>query len=194
MRCIMSYPVRRKRIVRRTGILLAMGALLGGSATPAVEIREDISLKVEVERAAHDFVFRDVNPASATHGQQLRLSELYERRGVVLNFLASWCTYCWEELPHLQELQASSQANIVGIAADEYGAPLSVVLGLVERAGLTIPILFVPQDEAAKLERHYDHEMLPATYVIDPRGRILHQFQGAKRPEELREEILGALR
>ena len=105
----------------------------------------------------------------------------------------AFCT-AFQELPHLQKLHVSRQAKIVGIAADEYGAPLSVVLGLVERAGLTIPILFVPQDEAAKLERHYDHEMLPATYVIDPRGRIQRMIQGAKPPEELREAILDPLR
>jgi thiol-disulfide isomerase/thioredoxin len=144
--------------------------------------------------AAHDFTFRDVNPASATHGRELTLGALYEPRGVALNFLASWCTYCWEELPQLEKLHVSGQARIVGIAADEYGAPLEVVLGLIAKAGLTLPVLFVPQDEAAELERYYDHEMLPATYLIDPRGKIRRVLQGATPPQELRDEILGTLR
>jgi thiol-disulfide isomerase/thioredoxin len=160
---------------------LALGPCAAGESDP------------EPLRAAHDFTARDINPASTTHGQRLSLSELYAPRGVVLNFLASWCTHCWEELPELEKLHASRQARIVGVAADEYGAPVSVVLGLVERAGLTIPVLFVPRDQAPVLERHYDHEMLPATYVIDRQGRIRSVMQGATPPEELRDEIFSLL-
>lgn len=175
--------------MRRTGILLVLGILVGGCSAAAGEPGPPAE---EPPRAARDFTFRDVNPASATHGRELTLSALYDPRGVTLNFLASWCTYCWEELPELEKLHASGQARIVGVAADEYGAPLEVVLGLVANAGLTLPILFVPQDEAEELERYYDHEMLPATYLIGPAGEIRRVLQGATPPEKLRDAILGA--
>ena len=57
--------------------------------------------------AALDFTYEDINPNSPTHGERLALSDLYADGGVVLSFLASWCGFCWKELPELQKLQSS---------------------------------------------------------------------------------------
>ena len=145
------------------------------------------------DRKAVDFTFEDINPASSTHGQKISLSDVYGDRGVVLNFLASWCGYCWEELPYLQAISAQGEATVIGVAADEYGAPPSLVLSLVERAELTIPILWVDEETAKALETDCAHQMLPATYLIDAEGMIVKLLEGAVKPERLREEIARAL-
>lgn len=144
----------------------------GSSATPATA------------RTARDFAFEDINPASPTHGETLTLSELYAERGLVLQFVASWCKPCRDELPEIQELHASGRAEILLVAADEYGYREGVLL-VAERSGLTAPILFVPQDRAEEMERDYDHQILPATYLIDRAGRIREVHEGARPMERL---------
>lgn len=137
---------------------------------------------------ATDFAYEDINPASATFGEKLRLSDVYAEKGVVLNFLASWCGYCWKEIVYLEQMHKDGTV-VVGVAADEHPAPPEIVLSLVARAEATIPILWVPEDDVPAMERAYGHGMLPATYLIDDEGRIRQLLQGSVS----RETLLGAV-
>lgn len=151
---------------------LALAALAGSTTTVAE------STGVPPTRRAQDFTFEDINPASATHGKTLTLSDLYTDRGLVLQFVASWCGPCREELPDLQELHAAESATIVLVAADEYGFTDGILI-VAERTGLTTPLLFVPKEQAVEMERHYDHDILPSTYLIGKDGEILEVHEGA---------------
>jgi thiol-disulfide isomerase/thioredoxin len=139
--------------------------------------------------SANDFTYEDINPGSPTHGQRLALRDLYADRGVVLNFLASWCGYCWKELPELQKLQSSIPTPIIGIAADEHDGP-EALLGLIKQAGLKIPILLVPTTDIKAMEKHYDHKILPATYVIDKQGWVRFVFEGLTPVDKLQEAFI----
>lgn len=141
---------------------------------------------------ASDFTFKDVNPASATYGQAITLSEAYAEGGVVVNFLASWCGYCWSELPVLQEMADSGEARVLGMAADEYGAPQEILMSLIAQSELTLPILWVTTEEAVELEKRYTYQQLPATYLIRSDGTIAKTLVGEVRPERLREEVARA--
>lgn len=136
---------------------------------------------------AFDLVFEDINPRSTTHGRRLALSDLYAERGIVLQFTASWCKFCREEMPRLQEFYATSKAPMLFVAADE-GAYRENILTVAERAGLTAPLLFVPADEAKKVGEHYSYEVIPATYFIGADGRVHEFHQGELRAEELGRE------
>ena len=141
---------------------------------------------------ASDFTFEDVNPASATYGQAITLSEAYAEGGVVVNFLASWCGYCWRELPVLQEMVDSGEARVLGMAADEYGAPKEILMTLIEQRGLTLPILWVTPEDAVELEKRYTYQTLPATYLIRSDGTIAKTLLGEVKPERLRKEVARA--
>lgn len=132
---------------------------------------------------AHDFALVDVNPQSRTHGQTLRLAKLAEERGVVLEFIASWCSYCRKQLPALETIRTSGRAPIVFMAADEEGGTESLLL-VAKRAKLAGPILLVPEKDRPEFERHFGYDVLPAAYVIDRQGKILKAFQGAV-PEQV---------
>lgn len=136
--------------------------------------------------SAEDFTYEDINPNSPTHGEKLALSDLYADGGVVLNFLASWCGFCWKELPELQKLQSSIPTPIIGIAADEHDGP-EVLLGMIKRAELKIPILLVPTTDIRAMEKNYDHRILPATYVIDKHGWVRNVFEGLTPVDKLLE-------
>ncbi|MCP3978755.1 MAG: TlpA family protein disulfide reductase [bacterium] len=139
-------------------------------------------------RASTDFAYEDINPASSTHGETLALSELYSERGVVLNFFATWCGPCWEELPHIEALHASDAARLVGMAADEGGDPARA-LYMIDKLGLTLPVLYVPREDVERFEQTYDHGMLPSTYVIDRKGSILEVLQGNVSKSKLEARI-----
>jgi len=139
-------------------------------------------------RLARDFTYEDINPNSPSHGKRLSLAQLYSERGIVLNFMASWCEYCWKELPELERLRQSKAAPIVGVAADEYDGPQSLLTRL-GRSRPTMPVLLVPRAEIEAMGRAYDHQVLPATYLIDRRGRIRGVYQGLAPLGELSQRI-----
>lgn len=164
--------------MKRSALLLAILLLAAGI--------------VSADEKASDFSFEDVNPASATYGKKIRLSEAYAEGGVVVNFLASWCGYCWRELPLLQEMADSGEARVLGMAADEYGAAQEILMGMIAQRELTLPILWVTPAEAAELEKRYTYQTLPATYLIRSDGTIAKILTGEVKPEQLRKEVARA--
>jgi thiol-disulfide isomerase/thioredoxin len=137
---------------------------------------------------AFDFELVDINPRSAGYGEKVRLSDVYREGGVVLNFIASWCMPCREEIPRLQAVQEEDVARVVCVAADEYGGPDG--LGSVfEATGLTLPVLYAPEETAAVIAKHYDYTFLPATYFITPAGEVVAKYEGVIEDATLRTEI-----
>ena len=167
--------------MKRTAPVLLLLLFLAVTSAPAAE-------------KATDFTFTDINPASATYWQKITLSEQYPGDGVLVNFLASWCTYCWTELPLLQELVDAGEVKVLGMAADEYGAGPDLVMSMVARKELTLPILWVNVEQAQELEKRYAYQFLPATYLIRADGTIAEMLEGAVAPERLYEEIARAFR
>ena len=97
---------------------------------------------------ALDFAFKDINPKSASFGETIRLSDVYKERGVLLNFVASWCGPCRQELPILESLHSDDAAAVLVVAADENGAGPENVKIVIDRAGATMPVLFAEGDDA----------------------------------------------
>jgi peroxiredoxin len=150
------------------------------------------ALPATAEQKAADFTFPDINPASATHGKMITLSEQYPQEGVLVAFLASWCNPCWQELPILQEMVDAGEVKVLAMAADEYGAGPEGVLAMAASKELTLPILWVDVEQATALEKRYTYQTLPSTYIIRADGTIASLLEGAVSPERLREEVTRA--
>ena len=142
--------------------------------------------------AAVDLELPDINPASPTYGKDVRLSGLWKERGLVVNFMASWCMPCREELPALQAIHASGDASIVVVAADE-GVGTEDLLTLVRASRLTMPVLYAGGGRAEEVARAYTYESIPATYLIDAEGRIRQLLTGARPEEAFRDAISASL-
>ena len=178
------YPVG---IITASILLYLAVAPAGMAPGPASEVAGESS-----DLRAHEFELLDINPRSASHGRKLALHELYADRGVVLKFLASWCELCRKELPGIEELYARERMPIALMAADEYGSYESLLI-VAERNDVTAPILFVPPEQVEEMERYYSHEVLPATYMIDPEGTVRLSHQGTMSKERLVREIESTL-
>ena len=123
---------------------------------------------VKPSSAAPDFTLR------AASGSNLRLQE---QRGqvVMLNFWASWCAPCRQEMPHLNRLHdkyRSAGLQLWGVNIDDNEATARAAA---DKLGVRFTVLL---DAAKQVVRLYDLEGMPATVLIDRDGRVRYVHRG----------------
>ena len=129
--------------------------------------------------------------ATAIAGKPGRLSDL-RGKVVVLNFWATYCAPCVEEMPSLNRLQQYinlRNAVVLGASVDEDPDAYQKFL---RDQGISFPTSRVPR----KLSLDYGSPLIPDTYIIDRNGKIMRKFYGPQRwdsPEMLAyfDSILG---
>jgi peroxiredoxin len=112
-----------------------------------------------------------------TLADESRTVSLASLRGhtVVLNFWATWCLPCIEELPSLMELQHRlPQLTVLAISQDEDPAAYRRFL-LDYRVNL-----LTLRDPSARIPRLYGTVKLPETYIIDRNGILRRKFVSAQ--------------
>jgi thiol-disulfide isomerase/thioredoxin len=102
---------------------------------------------------------------------------------VLINFWASWCTPCREELPYLEALQqeyADLGFTILAVNVDQDPSKADVLLNEI---AVTFPVLFDVNDQVSRL---YDVQAMPTTVIVDRDGnqRLLHH--GYKSGDEVK--------
>ncbi|MGH9864924.1 MAG: redoxin domain-containing protein [Candidatus Acidiferrales bacterium] len=94
---------------------------------------------------------------------------------VLLNFWATWCGPCREEIPEMIKLQAQYKDTLQVIGASEDEAPPEQVAKFAQKAGINYPVIMA----SAQLEREYGGvAALPTTFVINTDGRIVQKNVG----------------
>jgi cytochrome c-type biogenesis protein len=109
-------------------------------------------------------------------GTPLHLKDL-QGQVVLLNFWATWCVPCREEIPELNKLQQELQAQglkVIGASTDDSADGVNDYQQSV--AKFEYQVLLGGADAKAKLE----HPQLPTTYIIDRQGRIRQKIIGAR--------------
>jgi thiol-disulfide isomerase/thioredoxin len=127
-------------------------------------------------------------PDFSLPGLDGRTTALADLRGktVVLNFWATWCDPCREELPLLEGI-ARTYADSLTVIAVETGEPAEEVLAFTDALGLKwIRVLTDPAGRTGDL---YLVRGLPTTFFIDPTGMIRRIRIGTLNAAEL-ESIL----
>jgi len=110
-------------------------------------------------------------------GESVQLSDL-EGQVVLVNFWATWCKPCEDEMPAMQRLYASlSEApfEMLAVSVDD-GEP--EVQAFASRMGLGFPILLDPGQEAS---RAYQTTGCPESILVDPSGRIVERYVGPRQ-------------
>ncbi len=110
-----------------------------------------------------------------TEGKTVKLSD-YKGKIVVLNFWATWCPPCREEIPDLVSLQKQYAAQgvvVLGISMDEGGT--AKVASFAKKYGINYPV--VMGDEKIS-EAYGGIQVLPTTFIIDRKGNIVDGLQG----------------
>lgn len=129
-------------------------------------------------------------PVLSVDTVQGRTFDLSQQRGrwVIVNFWATWCAPCREEIPMLSELDEDRQdVMVVGLAFEEISPEHMKVF--IERYAVKYPISIV--DVYAPPEDFAVPRGLPTTHVIAPDGTVAKQFLGPVTREEL-ERVVGS--
>lgn len=102
---------------------------------------------------------------------------VHEMRGspVVINFWATWCGPCKEEIPMLQEAYDATQRTGFQLLAVTDELP-SQVRGFVAENSMSFPILF---DEGGRAGSRYRVQGIPTTFFLDSEGVIVARHTGA---------------
>jgi peroxiredoxin len=129
---------------------------------------------VTPQATAPDFTLR------SAEGRNLRLAE---QRGqvVLVNFWATWCGPCRQEMPHLNRLYDKYRASgftLLGVNIDD---DPRVATGTAARLGLKFPVLLDADKAVSKL---YDLGSMPATVLIDRDGRVRYLHRGYREGME----------
>ena len=124
-------------------------------------------------------------------GKPRHLSE-WRGRVLVVNFWATWCAPCREEIPLLMAARSrysGKGVEIVGIAVDN----AAKVVEFTKSLGVTYPILLSEAD-GLELMRKLGNSSggLPYTVFLDREGRVAHRKLGALKGPDL-EDILRSL-
>ncbi|GAB3042840.1 redoxin domain-containing protein [Virgibacillus ainsalahensis] len=161
--------------IRLWFILLVMItiALVAGSTVAAEETG------LEIGNTAPDFEL------TTTDGETVKLSDFRGER-VMLNFWATWCPPCKEELPAMQEFYEDKDVAILAINLTDTEINQKDIPKMTDEFGLTFPILLDNQGEVSTL---YRIKPIPTSYMIDSEGVIQYKAFGALDYELMVEEF-----
>lgn len=142
------------------------------------------------DAAAVDLLYMRTLPDD--QGRAYALDQL-RGRTVVLNFWATWCPPCIDEMPELATLHreiAHRNATVIGIGID---SP-SNIREFASKHQFPYPLL-VAGLEGTELSRQLGNKAgaLPFTVVIDAEGQLINRKLGRIRLEDLRGVVLAAL-
>lgn len=115
-------------------------------------------------------------------GNPVSLSD-YRGKVLVLNFWATWCPPCREEIPDFVEAYKKHKADgleILGLSVDRMSAEQVRAWG--QKAGINYPLAMATQRIIADYE---PGDYIPATIVIDRQGRIRHRHVALMDQETL---------
>lgn len=132
---------------------LAAGSVVGGDHSPAP-----------------DFTLTDAN------GKAVTLSDL---RGqvVMINFWASWCGPCRQEMPLLEQIHQRYERlgfTLLGVNVEENSADGQAFL---KERPVSFPVLYDPENGISEL---YEVVAMPSTVLIDRQGNIRYLHHGYK--------------
>ena len=113
-------------------------------------------------------------------GQQIRMRSL-RGKVVIVDFWASWCAPCREEMPVLSRLYDEYKDQglvIIGVSQDER---VRDARGFLRRTPASFPIVV---DTEHAVAGRYSPPRMPTSYIIDRRGVVRHVHEGFRSGDE----------
>jgi peroxiredoxin len=152
--------MKRFRFVTFAKCAVALAMMFAVSAVPAA--------LPGTGQAAPDFTLKSAS------GQNLRLREL---RGevVLINFWASWCGPCRQEMPLLNKIHEQYRKagfTLLGVNIDDDPA---AARDMARKLGVAFPVLLDTDKRVSKL---YDVDTMPATLLVDRSGKVRYVHRG----------------
>ena len=184
--------MKRGPSVRRSGLLA--GAVLVAAALTVGPVRAG---QVEFPQA---FGIQPIpEPPQAPEisakdpdGRRLRLAE-FRGKVILVNFFATWCEPCREEMPALERLYKAYREHGFVVLGVNFREGAGTVRGFLAETKVSFPTVL---DENGSVTTAYGIRPLPASFLVGRDGRILWRAFGA-RPwdaRDFRKYLEGVLR
>jgi thiol-disulfide isomerase/thioredoxin len=109
-------------------------------------------------------------------GKAVDLKHL-QGRVLVVNFWATWCEPCRDEMPSLQRLREKLDGKSFDVIAVNYGESREKVSQFLGKEKVALPVLLDPEMETAKA---WGVGGLPMTFLIDAQGRVRYSVFGER--------------
>jgi len=165
--------VLRRIVVGIIGVSFLMTTTSGRAAPP----KQSLSILPHGPsfkgKHAQDFMLRDLS------GKPVSLKD-YAGKPVIVNFWATWCPPCLQEMPLFEKLKrnySSSGLTVLGLSMDIYSesATENKIAEVAKRAGVTYPILIA---DKAVISSYGSIHQLPETFYIDRKGIVIEDVWG----------------
>ena len=114
-------------------------------------------------------------------GEEVSLKD-YRGKKVMLNFWATWCPPCKEEMPAMEQFyqEKSKDVEILAVNLD----PQNDVKAFVKDNEITFPILL---DQDGSIQQTYSILSIPTTFIIDEQGLVLKKHIGSMTFDQMQE-------
>lgn len=164
------------RIVVLSCIVIAVGYAMYSTFIDQTEI-------VNVGDLAPNFVLKDLE------GNEVELEQL-KGKGILLNFWATFCPPCREEMPYMENSYEKYKGEGIEILAVNFDEDPIVIEKFVDHYELSYPILL---DSGLSITHLYGVRELPATFLIDEDGFVIERRLGALT-EQMIEDYVKRIR
>lgn len=121
-------------------------------------------------------------------GKLYRLSD-YRGQVVILNFWATWCPPCRDEMPSMERAWQKIKGKGIVILAVNMGEDEDAIFEFTGDYPVTFPL---PMDSDGSVIKKYPVVGLPTTYIISPEGMVTHRAVGTREWEH--PQLLDQLR
>jgi thiol-disulfide isomerase/thioredoxin len=165
--------------IRRTLVLaLLLSACSSGPQIAGITVAEGTNIsRIEPDKR------REAPPLE---GETLRSGDFEASRTLgkvtVVNFWGSWCGPCRVEEPRLEEAwKTLEDEGVVFLGVNTRRDQRAAAIAFLEEFEVTYPSIYDPDSNIAYA---YGVRVMPATFVIDPDGKIAAQILGAVRSSE----------
>ena len=161
-------------IIRMVGVLLLLAA-----ETLIAQVAKAPIKPVEERKSAPELGLRD------SIGKQVNLKD-YRGKVVVLDFWATWCHGCKEEMPWFAEFQrkhGNEGLSVIGVSLDDGG--WEVVKPFIAKTAVPYRIVLGNHSTA----KAYEIGNMPDTFLIDREGRVAATYVGMVDRNDLEKNI-----
>jgi peroxiredoxin len=154
------------------GLLFSLSILYCSNLVFASDLMAEMGIQSpKIRHDAPSFSLQDLD------GKSVSLAD-FQGKLILLNFWASWCTPCLEEMPAMQaawEKYSEQGFVILAIAGDRGNS--KAVRKFVSKLNLTFPVLLDPDGD---VRNDYEVMALPTSYIIGRDGKIAGRVTRSK--------------
>lgn len=139
------------------------------------------AMLISMSVSANDFQFKDMQ------GKVQRLAD-YQGKWVLVNFWATWCPPCLEEIPDLVDMYNARKATDFVVIGVSMSSSRESVLAFAKQMEITYPLVMGDDKLAAQIGRI---DALPTSYLYDPTGKLV-SYQTGMLTRDVLENYINA--